>query len=61
MGAFAMRKLGIIIVSVILLSGIANAGDIIVEMQAHYFHPSEKAFRDIYGGGMVYGGISYTA
>ena len=56
-----MRKLGIIIVSVILLSGIANAGDIIVEMQAHYFHPSEKAFRVIYGGGMVYGGISYTA
>ena len=51
-----MRKLFIIIVTVIFSSGIANATDISVELKAHYFHPSEKAFRDIYGGGMMYGG-----
>ena len=40
----------------ILLSGLANASDVIVELRAHYLHPSEEAFRDIYGGGMMYGG-----
>jgi opacity protein-like surface antigen len=51
-----MKKLIIIIVSVALLSGLANAADVIVELRAHYLHPSEVAFRDIYGGGMMYGG-----
>jgi len=51
-----MKKSVIIIVSVILLSGLANAADFIVELRANYLHPSEEAFRDIYGGGMMYGG-----
>ena len=51
-----MKKLIIIIVTVIFSSGLANATDFIVELKAHYLHPSEKAFRDIYGGGMMYGG-----
>ena len=51
-----MKKSVIIIVSVILLSGLANAADFIVELRAHYLHPSEEAFKDIYGGGMMYGG-----
>lgn len=51
-----MKKLIIIILTVIFLSGLANATDIIVELKAHYLHPSEEAFRDIYGGGMMYGG-----
>ena len=51
-----MKKLIIIIVTGFLLSGLANASDVIVELKAHYLHPSEKAFRDIYGGGMMYGG-----
>jgi hypothetical protein len=51
-----VKKLIIIIVSVVLLSGLANAADFIVELKAHYLHPSEEAFRDIYGGGMMYGG-----
>jgi len=51
-----MRKLIIILVTGFLLSGLANASDVIVELRAHYLHPSEKAFRDIYGGGMMYGG-----
>lgn len=55
-GEIIMKKLIIIIVSVILLSGMANASDVIVELRAHYLHPSEEAFRDIYGGGMMYGG-----
>lgn len=55
-GEIIMKKLIIIIVSVILLSGLANAADFIVELKIHYLHPSEEAFRDIYGGGMMYGG-----
>ncbi len=51
-----MKKSIITIVTVVFLSGLANATDIIIEMKAHYFHPSEKAFRDIYGGGMMVGG-----
>ena len=51
-----MKKLIITIVTVIFLSGLANATDIIIELKAHYLHPSEEAFRDIYGGGMMYGG-----
>ena len=51
-----MRKLIIIMVTVIFLSGLANATNVIVELKAHYLHPSEEAFRDIYGGGMMYGG-----
>ncbi len=51
-----MKKLILIIISVIFLSGLANATDFIVELKVHYLSPSEKAFRDIYGGGMMYGG-----
>ena len=51
-----MKKLSIIIVSVVLLSGLAIAADFIVELKAHYLHPSEETFRDIYGGGVMYGG-----
>lgn len=51
-----MKKLIIIIVTVIFLSGLANATDIIIELKTHYLHPSEEKFRDIYGGGLVYGG-----
>jgi hypothetical protein len=55
-GEIIMRKLIIIIASVVLFAGMTNASDIIIELKAHYFHPSEEAFRDIYGGGMMYGG-----
>ena len=51
-----MKKLIAIMVTVIFLTGLANATDITVELRAHYLHPSEKAFRDIYGGGLMYGG-----
>jgi hypothetical protein len=48
-GEIIMKKLIIIIVSVILLSGLSIASDVIIELKAHYLHPSEEAFRDIYG------------
>ncbi len=51
---FKMKKLIIkIIVSVIFLSGLANASDVIVELRVHYLYSSEEAFRDICGGGMI--------
>ncbi len=51
-----MKKTIFIILAVIFLSVIVYATDITVELQGHYFYPSEKAFKDIYGGGMVVGG-----
>jgi hypothetical protein len=51
-----MKKSIIIMIIVVVLSGLANAADVIVEVRAHYLHPSEAAFRDIYSGGMMYGG-----
>jgi hypothetical protein len=51
-----MKKLIIIMVIIFLSSSFSNATDIIVEFKSHYLHPSEKAFGDIYGGGLVYGG-----
>ena len=51
-----MKKLIIIFVTLIFLSSLTNAADIIIELKTHYLHPSEEAFRDIYGGGMMYGG-----
>jgi len=41
---------------VIFLSGTICAGDIYIELRGNYFSPSEKAFQDIYGGGMRYAG-----
>lgn len=51
-----MKKLIIIIVGVIFSVGQANAVDFTVELRGSYFHPSEETFRDIYGGGIKYGG-----
>lgn len=55
-GAFAMKKIIIAMITVIFLSGFANAIEILVELKAHYLSPPEQAFKDIYGGGMMYGG-----
>jgi hypothetical protein len=46
----------VIIAFVILLSGSAGATNVMVELKAYYFNPSDQAFRDIYGGGVMYGG-----
>jgi len=49
------RFLGIM-VGLLLLSGAAAAANVVVELKAQYFSPSDQAFRDIYGGGIMYGG-----
>lgn len=48
------KSIGIIAVT-IFLSGLLSAADFKMELKAHYFRPSERAFRDIYGGGRMYG------
>lgn len=55
-GKFLMKKLTLIIAIAILLSGLADASDFTLKVKGNYFSPSEKAFKDIYGGGWVYGG-----
>jgi hypothetical protein len=50
-----MRKLAAIIITNLCLSGSAIATDITFELKVHYFGPSDQAFQDIYGGGLMYG------
>lgn len=38
------------------LAGFIHAADFRIEARAHYFHPREQAFRDIYGSGPQFGG-----
>ena len=51
-----MKKLTIIAILTVCFSGLAYTTDVVVELKAHYFSPSEQAFKDIYGGGLMYGG-----
>jgi hypothetical protein len=55
-GENIMRKLTIIAILTVCLSGFAYTTEVTVELKAHYFSPSEQAFKDIYGGGLMYGG-----
>lgn len=50
-----MKKLISITAILFLLSGIGYAGDVIFKVKGSYFHPSDTAFKDIYGGGVMYG------
>ncbi len=40
----------------ILFSGLANAERVFFMLKGGYFIPSEQAFREIYGSGMMFGG-----
>ena len=51
-----MKKILIFVAAVILFSGLGQALDFTIELKGQYFFPSEEAFRDIYGGGLMYGG-----
>ncbi|MCJ7651991.1 MAG: hypothetical protein MUP85_25610 [Candidatus Lokiarchaeota archaeon] len=51
-----MKKTFNIIASMFLFSGIVHATTFSIELKGSYFSPSEKAFQDIYGGGITYGG-----
>jgi len=50
-----MKKMISIAAILFLLSGIGYAGDVIFKVKGSYFHPSDTAFKDIYGGGVMYG------
>jgi hypothetical protein len=50
-----MKRISLITAAIITISGFAHGGDFMVELKAHYFSPSEQAFKDIYGGGLMYG------
>jgi len=51
-----MKRLIGIIAVILFFSGLANATDLMIELKAHYLSPSEQAFKDIYGSGVMYGG-----
>ena len=51
-----MKKLFTAIILIILVSGVTKASGSIIEIKGQYFYPTEKAFRDIYSGGLMYGG-----
>jgi len=50
-----MKRLIISGIGLILLSTIVNANEYRTEISGSYFYPSEKAFRNIYGTGIMYG------
>lgn len=51
-----MKKLMGTLAFILFLSGLTAASDFMIEFNTHYFNPSDKDFRDIYGGGLMYGG-----
>ena len=50
-----MKRFVIIAIFSLLLSEVASAGDVIFKIKGSFFYPSDSAFKDIYGGGMVFG------
>lgn len=51
-----MKKFTGIIAITFIFSGVASASDFTLELKALYFSPTEQAFKDIYGGGLMYRG-----
>jgi len=51
-----MKKAFIIISVFFLFTCLTHAEGIFVEVKGSYFSPTEEAFKDIYGSGIVYGG-----
>jgi len=49
-----MKKL-IALISILFVAASANAADYMVELKMSYFTPSKQVFKDIYGGGSMYG------
>ncbi|UCC39459.1 MAG: hypothetical protein JSV96_17010 [Candidatus Aminicenantes bacterium] len=50
-----MRRLIVSAIGLILFSATVNAGQYRIGISGSYFHPSEKAFRNIYGTGIIFG------
>jgi hypothetical protein len=51
-----MKKLTGVLAVLLVMSASAGATTVRLELKASYFHPTEQAFLDIYGGGPRYGG-----
>ncbi len=51
-----MRKV-LIVLSIVFFAAVClRAGSVTIEVKGSYFYPTEQAFKDIYGGGLMYGG-----
>ncbi len=51
-----MRK-ALTVLSIIFFASVwMHAGALTIEAKGSYFYPTEQAFKDIYGGGLMYGG-----
>lgn len=55
-----MKRLVIIMSISFFMQGLAVAGEVRCKIKGSYFYPSDKAFQDIYGGGMMYGAEAST-
>lgn len=51
-----MKKISAGFLALILVSGLAFAGNFAVEVRGQYFNPVDQDFKNIYGGGMMFGG-----
>ena len=55
-GEIIIRKLITVFIFIVFLAGISHAAKFIIEIKGSHFSPAEKAFQDIYGGGITFGG-----
>ncbi len=56
LGEMKMKRLILLFIALNIVLGISYGLDIKIEIKGGYFYPSEKAFKDIYGGGFSIGG-----
>jgi hypothetical protein len=56
-----VKKITLLILLLILCAGLGQAAEILFSARASYFMPTEQAFKDIYGGGLKYGGTMAVA
>jgi hypothetical protein len=55
-GEYIMKKLSILVSLILVLAGIGQAAEFAFAINARYFSPKDSYFKDIYGGGMAFGG-----
>jgi len=51
-----MKKIYIVVLSILIASGIVSAGEFTIQAKGMYFNPADQVFKDIYGSGFMYGG-----
>lgn len=50
-----IKRFALILAGVLVFTGTGRAQDFVVVFKTHYFSPSDRIFRAIYGGGWTYG------